>query len=373
MNKEEFVNRSNNIHAEGTYKYDKVPDFLTYRNRIEIFCVKCNEYFWQIGQSHLNGSGHKKCSRLMTKADFINKSIKSHNINDFNYDEVNYVDCNTEVKIFCNTCKKFFNQKPSNHIKGQGCSYCENNKKRKNINNFIEESEKMFGLDIFDYSKVVYVNAKTNIILICKKDNYEFIVTPDNHLNKHSGCPKCAGRCKTTQDVIDEANFVHDFKYKYPNLIFKNVSEKVPIECKIHGEFKQSLHDHIDSGKGCPKCNSSKGELKIERYLKENNINFENQKRFIDCIDVRPLPFDFYLPELNICIEFDGIQHYKMIEFWGGSDKLKTQKIRDDIKNKYCLNNNIYLIRISYADFNNIIYILDYNFRKYKLKKLKII
>lgn len=74
------------------------------------------------------------------------------------------------------------------------------------------------------------------------------------------------------------------------------------------------------------------------------------QKKFDNCKYKRKLAFDFYLPDLNICIEFDGQQHYISIDRWGGDNGLKTRQIRDEIKNKYCENNNIILIRIKYNE-----------------------
>lgn len=76
--------------------------------------------------------------------------------------------------------------------------------------------------------------------------------------------------------------------------------------------------------------------------------------RFNDCRNIRPLPFDFYLPEHRISIEYDGKHHYKPVPQFGGNDYLEKTKIHDNIKTEYCLVNNIRLLRISYTDFNNI-------------------
>jgi hypothetical protein len=110
---------------------------------------------------------------------------------------------------------------------------------------------------------------------------------------------------------------------------------------------------------GCLKCNSSQGNIEVERILKSNNINYICEYKFQDCKNKKCLPFDFYLPEINACIEFDGQQHFIPMGF-GSKDpktpilKLKRTKINDEIRNKYCSINNIKLIRIPYKDFNNI-------------------
>jgi len=74
------------------------------------------------------------------------------------------------------------------------------------------------------------------------------------------------------------------------------------------------------------------------------------QKTFDSCRSVYVLPFDFYLPEQNICIEYDGEQHYKVIKYWGGENGFLMRQKRDKIKTDYCKDNNIKLIRIRYDD-----------------------
>ena len=108
---------------------------------------------------------------------------------------------------------------------------------------------------------------------------------------------------------------------------------------------------------GCSKI--SHGEYYIMSILKENNITFIQQYKFNDCKNKLPLPFDFYLPDYNICIEYDGEQHFKPVDYFGGEDDFVKRKINDKIKTQYCFKNNIYLIRIPYTlskkEINNCI------------------
>jgi hypothetical protein len=94
--------------------------------------------------------------------------------------------------------------------------------------------------------------------------------------------------------------------------------------------------------------NISSGEKKIIDYLTKHNIEFEREKRFENCIYKKKLRFDFYLPEKNICIEYNGKQHYEAIDFYGGEKFLKLSKKRDMIKENYCKQHNIKLIKIKY-------------------------
>ena len=88
--------------------------------------------------------------------------------------------------------------------------------------------------------------------------------------------------------------------------------------------------------------------------LQKNKIKYETQKTFSGCEYKRKLKFDFYLSEYNMCIEYDGEHHFKEVKYYGGSDFLQVSKNRDLIKDSYCKNNNIILVRIKYTEFDKI-------------------
>lgn len=101
-------------------------------------------------------------------------------------------------------------------------------------------------------------------------------------------------------------------------------------------------------------CIKSKAEFTMSKILQENNVKFESQKRFDGCVYKSSLFFDFYIPELNLCVETDGKQHYFPTKRFGGEEGFKYRKICDQIKNTYCLEHNINLLRIPYTDFNRL-------------------
>ena len=129
-----------------------------------------------------------------------------------------------------------------------------NNKRsnvRKKTEQFIEEARQIHG-DKYDYSKVVYLNNRTKICIICPEHG-EFMQTPANHL-KGQGCPFCVGNVKlTTEDFIQRARKVHGDKYDYSKVNYIKNSTKVCIICPIHGEFWQTPNNHLN-GHNCPKC-----------------------------------------------------------------------------------------------------------------------
>ena len=146
-------------------------------------------------------------------------------------------------------------------------------------------------------------------------------------------------------------------KEDYVNQTTKNLL----VECFECGEpFSTSLRNFTQhGGQVCQKCKCTEsiGENKIKHYLIENNIDFISQKWFSDCRDKNPLPFDFYIEAYNTIIEFDGRQHFEETEYF--TYPLSIVQQHDSIKNEYCVNNGIYLIRIPYWNINKIEQILD--------------
>jgi len=233
---------------------------------------------------------------------------------------------------------------------------------------FLLKDQKKIHGDRYDYSLVDYVGIHQNIKIICSKHGI-FQQLPNNHL-KGLGCAKCSNiKRKTKEEFIVNSNDVHENKYDYSLAEYKNNRTKVKIICPIHGVFEQCPDAHINQNQGCPKCKRSKGEEYVEKFLIKNNINFITQKTFDRCIDVIKLHFDFYLPDYNICIEYDGKQHYHVVQRFGGENGFIDRVKKDKIKNDYCTANNIELFRIRY---NDVIYdklILIY--KTIKINKLK--
>ena len=155
----------------------------------------------------------------------------------------------------------------------------------------------------------------------------------------------------TISEFIEKAKLKHGEKYKYDysKSVYINARTKVDIICPKHGLFNQICNNHL-KGMGCPVCKSSKGELKIIKFLEENNINYISQYTFDDCRFKNKLSFDFYLPDYNMCVEYNGEQHYQIIKGWGGEKNYELRKIRDKIKKEYCELNNIPFYIIKYDE-----------------------
>jgi len=349
----EFIKRAKEIHGD-KYDYSK-SIYKSYNNKIIIICSIHGE-FQQKPNEHLRGCGCPKCARnvRLTTSEFIERAKKIHG-NKYNYFNIIYRDYYTKVKIIC---KKhgIFKQMPIHHLKGSGCPKCAKNFKL-TTKGFIKKAKKIHG-NKYDYSNVNYNNNRTKVEIICSIHG-KFKQSPVNHLSGN-GCQKCARNIKlTTSEFIERAKKIHGDEYDYSNIKYKNNHTKIIIICKKHGEFKQTPMNHLNRD-GCPICNNkSKGEKIIRGFLKTKKINFIYQKKYSDCKNKRCLPFDFYIKEKNILIEYDGKQHYEPISFGSQSNtkikqNFKKTQQNDKIKTEYAKKNNIKLIRIPYTKFNDI-------------------
>jgi len=259
----------------------------------------------------------------------------------YDYSKSIYISNRIKIEIVCPIHGSFF-QEPSNHIKGHGCPSCSKNKKL-DTNKFIFMSNELHG-DLYDYDKVNYRNNSTPVTISCKKHGY-FKQSPSKHLSGH-GCPECGGSIVLDNNEFEKrSKLVHGNRYIYSMVDYKNAKTKVKIICKVHGEFMQKPNNHL-SGYGCLICKSSKGEIKIFNILTDMNVKFIKEYHIRDINSY----IDFFIPSKNIAIEYDGIQHFIPIKFFGGEKSFELNKIRDELKNKYCDDNNIKMYRISYKE-----------------------
>jgi len=296
-----FIQRAIALH-ENKYDYSLI-NCKTLHDKIKIICPTHGE-FEQRADSHLQGSGCKKCMSdrfRKGKEQFIIDAQKIHR-NKYDYSIVEYKKANVKVKIICSTHGEF-EQTPNDHLSGKGCSKCGKlqvaDLQRKTSEKFIEEAVQVHG-DKYDYSLVNYINNHTNVTIICPTHgNIE--QNPNTHLRGH-GCSKCFGNTKgNTNKFIEDSYTIHGDKYDYSLVKYINNSTSVTIICKLHGQFKQNPHNHLE-GKGCSQC-VNKTEGLIKQFLIDNNIPFETQ------CEVDGKKFDF-LVNNDFILEIDGYQHF---------------------------------------------------------------
>lgn len=285
---------------------------------------------------------------------FLEKSNHIHN-NKYDYTKSVYKNTYSKIIITCSLHGDFL-QTPKNHKNGHGCPKCSIIDRKSKLSNnlffFIKKSNTIHG-DRYDYSKSIYINNRTNLIVTCYKHG-DFLITPSHHYIGH-GCKHCTNNYrKTNSEFIEVCMSLHNGKYLYDLVDFTSNKRKIIITCPSHGNFSQIAGHHI-IGHGCPICSSSIGEKYIKEFLDKNLIKYTKEKTFSGCEsrNGKKLKFDFYLEDYNTCIEYDGIQHFEPIEFLGGKKAFEKLIVNDKIKDEFCKSNKIKLIRIKYLRHSN--------------------
>lgn len=262
-------------------------------------------------------------NKNLSQKEFINRVKKIHN-NEYDYSKVMYFSSHKPIIIICKIHGEF-TQLAKNHLKGNKCPKCSNNKKSVGTFEFIQKAKNKHD-DRYDYSKTNYIRSCKKIKIICKIHG-EFYQTPNNHL-KGNGCPKCKNektskRCRlNTKQFILKSHKIHNniYDYNLVNYISNNI--EVDIICKIHGIFSQKPVVHL-TGCGCPKCVSkiSKPEIEFLDHLQIPNTR-ENRQKYI-----KPYKVDGYDQKTNTIYEFLG-------DYWHGNLECNKKEDLNEIAHK---------------------------------------
>lgn len=267
-----------------------------------------------------------------------------------------YINTKTKLKFKCE-CGNVFESTLDN-LKVRNKQYC-NECSNKQIRNRFAKTHEQFEKEIFNKLGEEYIvlskykNTNTKVTIKHLKCGNIWEVRPASILNQNCKCPKC--NAKNIKKTIEQfKKEVYDLVENEYEVLGKYIDAKTSTLMKHNkcGNTWEVKPTNFLTYHSCPFCSSrSRGEEQISNILTSKNILFEREKRFDNCRGKRKLPFDFYLVDYNILIEYDGIQHFKP-SF--NEKEFKNIKINDEIKNKYCKENNIKLLRIPYWEFDNI-------------------
>jgi hypothetical protein len=360
LTQESFLNSAEEIHGtKYDYSHVIVKNYGT-KTKIKIICEVHGPFYQLIGNHIGLKHGCPRCAGnvKLTRELFIEKSITTHG-DKYDYSKVSYVNSGISVSIICKTHGPF-NQRPLNHIRGSGCIKCGDERRSlaysSNTQEFIKKDKLIHG-DLDGYDRLNYVNNRVKVEIFCKKCKEYYWQNPANRINPilKARCRRCRPEKMSkmfrdsTEDFIKKAIGIHGSTYQYDKVEYKNNHTKILITCPKHGKFQQVPSSHL-CGVGCPICKTSRGEVAVRVYLENRSIEFISQKTFDGCRYKRPLKFDFYLPEYNMAIEYDGEQHFRPVEVFGGQSEFEFNQLKDKIKNEFCRTSGIPLLRVKYDD-----------------------
>jgi len=232
----------------------------------------------------------------------------------------------------------------------------------------------------FELLSEEYISNDKDLLWRCLKNNCKEIFNMSwASISLIKKCPYCRGyriglsNCLATKRP-DLASEWHPTKNGdlTPYDVVCNSNNKVWWKCKICEHVWKASINNRNKGRGCPQCKKSKGEKRIKKWLDNNEIYFISNKEFPNLLGLGngSLSYDFYLPDYNLLIEYQGMQHEKYCRGFHKSKKdFEKQLEHDRRKREYSIQNNIELLEIWYWDLNNIKEILNKRLYDKKVKK----
>lgn len=291
----------------------------------------------------------------ISSEEVINRIKEIHN-DKYDLSKVVYINKRTKITLICKDHGPW-EAGVEQIYRGQGCRTCGKLKagfsNRLSFEDF-ETKAKQIHNSKYKYFKEKYIKTGLSTEILCPNHGV-FSMTASAHISQKQGCPKCGiisqklKRKMSLEEFKFKANLVHSQKYNYNLISFNNQKDFIKIICKKHGLFEQNVSNHL-TGSGCPDCNNSKGENKVKEILIKNNISFIQQKTFKNLKDITLLKCDFYLPNYNCIIEFNGRQHYEKVNKFGGEIGFMETKRRDELKKAFFKENKINYIEIHYKE-----------------------
>lgn len=359
-----------------------------YRELVESLVVQqreeAKEYFENLKpykKSHDRRFDFEVRNKPYTNEEFMERLREQYG-DDYDYTQVDYKNNRTPITLRCKKHDVIFSRTPLNLLKGWGCPACNKEQgktwantvaktydpsrcsERWTTERFIAESKAYHGEGFFDYSQCHYVNNDTPVTLIRIADGAVINIRPHDHL-RHDADYGVQRYYQGTTDKEKIYFLVRQLEENIETPIYIPMQEiehsrkRFKCVCPLHGDFVTSLVK-IRNGNCCPECygrGESVGERNIRRYLQSKNIKFvqeyriENKKYFDNFIMV-----DFYIPDLNVMIEFQGEQHYGIANkaITHGSRKWQSQKKRDNHLRRYAADHNVRLIEVPYTSRSNV-------------------
>lgn len=342
------------IHSLFGNEYTLLSEYTNKRTKVKIRHNKCGNIYEVLPNNLLRGTHCPKCS-LKRRAHKFNDNFKQE-VYDLVGDEYTvlgeYINERTKVKIRHNKCGNVYKVIPSNFLRGNRCPKCQAKVHDNKIRGRLKYTDDEFKQDIYnlvgdEYTFLEKYQGYTKKLKV--KHNvcgYVYEVSPRVFKSGYR-CPNCVGNIKKTDKQFKQEVFKlvgNEYTFLDP---YVSRTTKIRVKHNKCGNVYSVAPGTFLQDHGCPFCyqhGSSKGNTWIDDILTSYNINFKREYRFDDLVDRRTLPFDFYLPDIDLCIEYDGMQHTNVSSKYYSKNTVKHDKMKD----QYCLSKGIRLIRIPY-------------------------
>lgn len=332
-------------------EYTFLDNYVNARTKLRVKHNKCGNTYGVTPNDFNNGRRCPYCSSNVRKTnDRFKKEVFNLVGDEYTFLD-SYIDSRTEIRVKHNICGNSYAVKPSNFLNGRRCPYCNGNAK-KSDHQFKQEVKNLVG-DEYTFLDT-YVNKRTKIRVKHNKCGTIYKVAPSNFL-KGARCWNCFIKREQRAKKKTNYQFKHDIynlvgnEYEFLD-IYIDSKTKIRVKHNKCGNVYRVAPHHFIEGHRCPYCTNSKGEDIINKILKSLGINYKYQKTFDDLKDTQLLSYDFYIPDQNILIEYQGIQHYEPIDYFGGNGMFEYQQKHDKMKADYAKAHNYKLIAVPYTE-----------------------
>lgn len=352
------------VKAQVGDEYTVIGKYINMRTKIKMKHNKCEHIYEVRAESFLGGDRCPYCSSNTRKTtEWFKQKVTEMYGNEYTV-LGEYVTSKDKIKIMHNVCGNIWYPIASQFVQGiSHCPKCSRVNKGENRRSNIEDLYQRLniihkGKLEFDLSN--YRNQKSRVKYHCNVCSYSGEMAINNALGGH-GCSHCANLHRNDNTRLSIPKLKEAIKQMYPNGEYELLSNyyhnsytKLTFKhTKCGNNFVTTWNAFRSSGVGCPKCQASTGENKVMQYLNTHEIDYQYAYLIPDLKDQKSLHFDFWLPQYQVAIEYDGIQHYIPTQFnFEGTAKAKQVFNRmhkhDLAKNDYCANKGIKLIRIAY-------------------------
>ena len=340
-----------------------IGDYINLSTKTRFKCLECGYEFEKeptimFGK---NGGGCPRCAgRAQYTLEETREKVKLEHDN-ITFNPIReWKGLKTKVKCFCSIHNYEWETSANGLYKGSNCPVCSGTK------HYTTEEFKEIVSNEHPELEVIgdYVRNSVPIAIRCKNCGDITYKNPRNH--KTFGCQVCARSRRLTTEEFKKL-----LENKNPDVEllgeYSGNDVKTKFRCK-KCTYEWNTEPRIITSQlsGCPICGSSKGERLISQWLRSQKIPFQPQMTFSGCKDKQELPFDFYIPAINMLIEFDGPQHDAPVQFYGTTKEraeivFEYTKKHDNMKNNFCEREGYFLFRIKYKDLKNIDLILADN------------
>lgn len=340
----------------GESKYELISTYENSRTKVEMKHLVCGHTYNVRPSKFTEGKRCPNCSKpFQNKKTHEEFKAQVVELGESKYELLStYENSQTKVNMRHLVCGHVYNVRPDKFLEGKRCPNCSKTFGKKKTHEEFEAQVLEVGESEYELIST-YTNGQNKVNMKHLVCGHKYNVIPSKFLEGRR-CPNCFGAKTKKHDVfLKEVKELEGEDYAVMSAYINNKTHIQMKHMTCSHEYKVTPGKFLRGGR-CPYCRSSKGEMLVEKMLKELKLPFEKEVKFPECKNINPLPFDFAIKDdtgqVIMLIEYDGRQHFEPNQYFGGREKFVRQVRNDRIKSNYAKTRGIPLFRLFYNQPN---------------------